>query len=371
MRPATFEPEQIIEAGRALQAEGRNITGFALRNRIGGGNPTRLRQIWDEYQASQHAAESLPVTELPAEIAEEVKAVSTALAERLTHLVTKLNDKAVRAAEYRVTEITRTAAEQAAQAEQEFADAARTVECLEGKLEELQAGNEQLTQTLREERLLRRQQEVELARLKERLVAAEQTARQNEERYQEQKTTLQEALDIEQQQLKSMREDLLKRLEKASAEANEHAEELKSERDKVNTLLSRLETRENALAQERQHHQATRDTLQQQLEQVGADLHDRTSEIAIERDRVSTLTSRLESQEKTSILQQQRMEREIEKLADRCTRLEKQRDDALLEVTREKEAIAALRGETDALQRQNQSLMAALAGNKQTGGQNA
>lgn len=64
MRPATFEPEQIIEAGRALQAEGRNITGFALRNRIGGGNPTRLRQIWDEYQASQHAAESLPVTEL-------------------------------------------------------------------------------------------------------------------------------------------------------------------------------------------------------------------------------------------------------------------------------------------------------------------
>ncbi|EBV8595091.1 hypothetical protein ASH26_25630, partial [Salmonella enterica subsp. enterica serovar Typhimurium var. 5-] len=106
-------------------------------------------------------------------------------------------------------------------------------------------------------------------------------------------------------------------------------------------------------------------------EQVGADLHDRTSEIAIERDRVSTLTSRLESQEKTSILQQQRMEREIEKLADRCTRLEKQRDDALLEVTREKEAIAALRGETDALQRQNQSLMAALAGNKQTGGQNA
>lgn len=51
MRPATFEPEQIIEAGRALQAEGRNITGFALRNRIGGGNPTRLRQIWDEYRS--------------------------------------------------------------------------------------------------------------------------------------------------------------------------------------------------------------------------------------------------------------------------------------------------------------------------------
>lgn len=53
MRPATYEPEQIIEAGLALQAEGRNITGFALRSRIGGGNPGCLRQIWDEHLASQ------------------------------------------------------------------------------------------------------------------------------------------------------------------------------------------------------------------------------------------------------------------------------------------------------------------------------
>ena len=52
MRPATFEPQQIIEAGLALQAEGRNITGFALRNRVGGGNPGRLKQVWDEYLSS-------------------------------------------------------------------------------------------------------------------------------------------------------------------------------------------------------------------------------------------------------------------------------------------------------------------------------
>lgn len=32
MHPATYEPEQIIEVGLALQAEGRNITWFALRN---------------------------------------------------------------------------------------------------------------------------------------------------------------------------------------------------------------------------------------------------------------------------------------------------------------------------------------------------
>lgn len=93
MRPATYEPEQIIEAGLALQAEGRNITGFALRNQVGGGNPTRLRQIWDEYQASQSTVVTEPVAELPVEVAEEVKAVSAALSERITQLATELNDK--------------------------------------------------------------------------------------------------------------------------------------------------------------------------------------------------------------------------------------------------------------------------------------
>lgn len=33
MRPAEFAPEQIIEAGKELQAAGRNITGFALRQK--------------------------------------------------------------------------------------------------------------------------------------------------------------------------------------------------------------------------------------------------------------------------------------------------------------------------------------------------
>ncbi|MCI3111780.1 DNA-binding protein, partial [Escherichia coli] len=104
MRPATFEPQQIIEAGLALQAEGRNITGFALRNRVGGGNPGRLKQVWDEYLSSQTEVTAEPVAELPVEVAEEVKAVSSALAERISQLATELNDKAVRAAERRVAE---------------------------------------------------------------------------------------------------------------------------------------------------------------------------------------------------------------------------------------------------------------------------
>lgn len=162
MRPATYEPEQIIEAGLALQAEGRNITGFALRNQVGGGNPTRLRQIWDEYQASQSTAVTEPVAELPVEVAEEVKAVSAALSERITQLATELNDKAVRAAERRVAEITRAAGEQTAQAERELADAAQTVDDLEEKLDELQDGYDRLTLALESERSQRQQQDVEM-----------------------------------------------------------------------------------------------------------------------------------------------------------------------------------------------------------------
>lgn len=76
MRPAEVSDEQIIEAGLALKAAGRNVTGFALRQRIGGGNPTRLRAVWTEYVASTEVIQAEPVAELPVEIAGDVGAGS-------------------------------------------------------------------------------------------------------------------------------------------------------------------------------------------------------------------------------------------------------------------------------------------------------
>lgn len=104
---------------------------------------------------------------------------------------------------------------------------------------------------------------------------------------------------------------------------------------------------------------------------MSAEANARTEELKSERDKVNTLLTRLESQEKASSEQLVRMGSEIASLTDRCTQLENQRDDARLETMGEKETVAALRGEAEALKRQNQSLMAALSGNKQTGGQNA
>ena len=177
MRPAEFPAEAIIEAGQALQAAGRNVTGFALRQKVGGGNPTRLRQVWDEHLASNSVAQAQPVAELPVEVAEEVANVTKALTERIATLAVELNDKAVKAAERRVAEVLRTAGEQREQAERELADAATTVDDLEATLDETKAEVETLTSKLAEAQAHAQAQAVELAQLRERLAASEQTNR--------------------------------------------------------------------------------------------------------------------------------------------------------------------------------------------------
>ncbi|ENH0768226.1 DNA-binding protein [Escherichia coli] len=177
MRPAEFSPEEIVAAGEALVAAGRNVTGFALRQKVGGGNPNRLKQVWDEHLAAKNTTEAEPVAELPVEVAEEVAAVTKSLTSRLATLAVELNDKAVKAAERRVAEVLRTAGEQREQAERELVDAAQTVDELETRLDESQAEVESLERRLSEAQSHGQAQAVELAQLRERLVATEQAAR--------------------------------------------------------------------------------------------------------------------------------------------------------------------------------------------------
>lgn len=198
MRPATFEAEQIIEAGLALQAEGKRITGFGLRNRTGGGNPARLKQVWDEYQATQTAPSTEPVAELPDEVADAVKAISSTLAEQLAKLATELNDKVVKAAECRVDDITRAAEEQQAETEQELADAAQTVDDLEQKLEAMTADFRKTQELLDNSREREQANLVELAQVRERLAATEDRLKASEaaaEQLRQQQAELQKRLD--------------------------------------------------------------------------------------------------------------------------------------------------------------------------------
>jgi len=174
MRPVEFTPEEIIKAGQELQAVGRNITGFALRQKVGGGSPARLKQVWDEHLQSQVETKAEPVAELPLEVAEAMASVNKALVERLTALAVEVNDKAVKAAERRVADVLRSASEHREEAERELADASQTVEDLETKLDEAKATAEGLESRLAEIQTDHQTQAVKLAQVSERLALIEE-----------------------------------------------------------------------------------------------------------------------------------------------------------------------------------------------------
>lgn len=177
MRPVEYETKDIIQAGLELQALSRKVSGFSLRQKIGGGNTKRLMQVWEEYLTSQTFREAEPVTELPSEIAEAFRVVVKALTKHLSGLAIDLNDKAVKAAEHRVKEVISSADDQREQAEQELADASQTIDDLKTKIDELKVNAEKLEKKLADAQAVNQSQTMELAKLQERLALTEQTAK--------------------------------------------------------------------------------------------------------------------------------------------------------------------------------------------------
>lgn len=172
-RPADYAAADIITAGKRLQTAGRSVTAFALRREVGGGNANRLKQIWDEFQASQTTSRQDTAAELPIEVAEAVAAVSSALVDQIAALASELNTKAVRSAERRTAEVVRAAGEQRDQAERELIDAAETVDDIEAKLNTEIEVTAALRSTLTETREDNQQKAIEIAQLRERNATAE------------------------------------------------------------------------------------------------------------------------------------------------------------------------------------------------------
>jgi chromosome segregation ATPase len=248
MRPVEFTPEAIIEAGQELQAAGRNITGFALRQKAGGGNPSRLKQVWDEHLASQSVTKAEPVAELPIEVAEEVAAVTKALTERLAALAVELNDKAVKGAERRVHEVVRSAGEQRAQAERELADASQTVDDLEAKLDEATVETGALESKLAEVQATSQAQAVELAQLHERLTVKEQTAKTAEAQHAAELARMSAAIEAAEQAHQEQRKTAEREAQRAAErEAQRAAERIaKAEADQVQATKEASTAREDA-----------------------------------------------------------------------------------------------------------------------------
>lgn len=79
MRPAKVSEEKIIEAGLALVADGKPVTGSGLRNNLGAGNRVRLKRVWETYQAEQTAGQAAPPLVLPPGVAQRLEEITRRL----------------------------------------------------------------------------------------------------------------------------------------------------------------------------------------------------------------------------------------------------------------------------------------------------
>ncbi len=125
MKKPTYTPEQIIEAGEKLQKDGKRVTPFGIRNIMGGGNPARIREIWDSHGTTvpqlPQLEQSVP---LPAEFSDTLISAKNGL-DQLAH---RLYAKAQEISESRVRESIAASQLAQEQAEAEVVEAMKSVE---------------------------------------------------------------------------------------------------------------------------------------------------------------------------------------------------------------------------------------------------
>lgn len=280
-RPAEFAPEAIIQAGQELRDAGRNITGFALRQKVGGGNPSRLKQVWDEYLSSQSVTKAEPVAELPIEVAEELAMVTKTLTERLAMLAVELNDKAVKAAERRVAEVVRAAGDQREQAERELTDASSTVDDLENKLNEVRAESEVFEKRLAETQTISQKQAVELAQLRERLALTEQTAKSAGEQH---------GVELERIQM-----ELAEQKKAVQSLAAERDQERDQERAELATVKAQAVAAEETHQEQRKRTAEETHRVAERLTKIEADRDEAHQKAATAREEAAQLRGQLEA----------------------------------------------------------------------------
>ncbi len=168
MRPTEFTDEAIISAGDELLKSGRKVTGFGLRNLLGGGKSTRLKDVWDAHVASKETVQLAPELELPVDLAEVVASTAKELGEKLTALAITMNTQAVKAAERRVVDVQRASSELREQTDRELADASDAVDDLERTLEDQKSAYVSVQATLKETSEAGQRVAVELATMRER-----------------------------------------------------------------------------------------------------------------------------------------------------------------------------------------------------------
>lgn len=232
MRPPEIEDDKIIDAGNQLLGDSRRVTGFALRKIVGGGNPSRLARVWEEYKRSQEVVESEPVQELPVEVEEALNEMTGSFLEQVRNLAQNLNSRAVKTAERRVADVMRSAKEQQENAEAELVDAAATVEDLEEQLGFVRA------EGIKSRAELKKSQE-EVDALRKKTAELERDL-----------AVSQEKLSKEREQRKSS-EASLTEVHGRNADLQKDKDDLRQERDELKMEFSKLQERIESIAVER------------------------------------------------------------------------------------------------------------------------
>lgn len=138
MRPAEFETEQIIQAGLRVEADGKRVTGYALRRLLGGGDQKRLLSVWKSHQSQENKDENQTTADLPIELEETLEQIGKVLSAQIRSMSVKLNEVAVKSATRQVADVTREYKELKDQTDAELKDAAAIIEELESQIVELE-----------------------------------------------------------------------------------------------------------------------------------------------------------------------------------------------------------------------------------------
>lgn len=339
MRPVEFSPADIITAGNQLKEAGRNITGFALRKLVGGGNPTRLKQVWDEHESRHGAPEAEPVAELPVEVAEEMATVTHDLVQRLSALAITVNDKAVKASERRVREVVRAAGEQREQAERELADASQTVDDLETKLDETLALVDQLKTELSASHEKTQTQAVELAQVTERLALAERSVATGNTQNERLTRQLETERQRHQEEIAQIQNELAKNVARIEA-AHEERQRLQQETEQHRAEVARVTS--GQLEERLQH--------RQDVDQIRAELA---------RSEAKLIDIEQAHQDQRKVAAQ-----EMHRIVERMSKAESERDALRTEAATAREEAAKLAGQVSALQSQTADQLRALSDRK-------
>ena len=57
-RVAEYSEKEIIEAGEVIESNGKHVNPFAIREKLGGGSPDRIKRIWETHLQSRKAVDS-------------------------------------------------------------------------------------------------------------------------------------------------------------------------------------------------------------------------------------------------------------------------------------------------------------------------